>query len=87
MTPPPHRASFSASLGDGVLLVLAILFALVTAIFFLGLLYGLRHATLLFVVPQAVMSLAFGLLDLRLWQILRARRSGHQPPGSGARPA
>ncbi len=74
---PPVRTSFTASLGDGVLLVLAILFAVVTAIFFLGLVYGLIHATLLFVVPQAVMALAFGLLDMRLWQILRERRAAH----------
>jgi hypothetical protein len=72
---PPARTSFTANLGDGVLLALAILFAVVAAIFFLGLVYGLIHATLLFVVPQAVMALALGLLDVRLWQILRARRA------------
>jgi hypothetical protein len=74
---PPGRTSFTASLGDGVLLVLAIVFAVVTAIFFLGLIYGVAHLAPLLIVPQAVMSLAFGLLDMRLWQILRERRAVH----------
>jgi hypothetical protein len=69
------RSSLASSLGDGVLLALAVVFAVVAAVFFLGLVFGLLHGALLFIVPQGVMALAFGLLDMRLWQILRARRA------------
>jgi hypothetical protein len=58
-----------------VLLVLAVVFAAVTVIFVLGFAYGVVHGALLFIVPQAVMALAFGLLSARLWRILRDRRA------------
>jgi hypothetical protein len=64
-----------SSLGNGVLLVLALVFAAVTVVFVLGFFYGVVHGALIFIVPQAVMALAFGLLDVRLWRILRERRA------------
>jgi len=75
--PEARRSSFAASLGDGVLLALAVVFAVVAAIFFLGLVYGIVLGKLLLIVPQVVMALAFGLFDMRLWQIWRARRASH----------
>jgi hypothetical protein len=74
------RSSAVHSLGDGLLLALAILFAAVAIVFFLGLVYGVVHLAPLLIVPQAVMALAFGLFDARLWQIWRARRAAPPPP-------
>jgi hypothetical protein len=62
-------------LGSGVLVALAVIFALVTAVFALGLVWGLVKADPLLLVPQAVLALAFGTLDVRLWRLVRERRA------------
>jgi hypothetical protein len=62
-------------LGDGVLVALAVVFAAVAAIFFLGLLWAAANGEPLVVITQAVMSGAVGALDVRLWRVVRERRA------------
>jgi len=62
-------------LGSGALLALAVLFGAVTAVFALGLVYGIVRGDPLLLIPQAVLTLAFGTLDARLWRLARERRT------------
>ncbi len=59
-----------------MLAVLAVLFAVVAAIFFLGLIWAIVRGEPLVLITQAVMAAAFAALALRLWRVLRARRAG-----------
>jgi hypothetical protein len=70
-----------ASLGRGALVALAVVFGLVTAVFALGLVWAIIYGEVLFVVTQAVMTLAFGTLDLRVWRAVRERRQPGAQPG------
>ena len=64
-----------SSLGRTTLLVLAVVFAASTAVFALGLVFGIAQGDPLLIVPQVVLTVAFGAFAMKLWQLAGERRS------------
>jgi hypothetical protein len=65
-----------SSLGRPVLLVLSVVFAAATGVFALGLAFGLAEGDPLLIVPQVVLTVAFGAFTMRLWRLAGERRTG-----------
>jgi hypothetical protein len=61
--------------GDGVLVVVAVVFGVAAAIFFLGLVWAIVNGEPIVLITQAVMAGALGALDVRLWRVVRERRA------------
>jgi hypothetical protein len=63
-----------SDLGRTTLLALAIVFAACTVVFALGLIFGLLQGDPLLIVPQVVLTVAFGAFAMRLWRLAGERR-------------
>jgi hypothetical protein len=63
-----------SSLGRNVLLVLAVVFGVATAIFALGLAFGILQGDPLLIVPQIVLTVSFGAFTMLLWRLAGQRR-------------
>ena len=63
-----------SSLGRSALLALAVVFGASTVIFALGLAFGIAQGDPLLIVPQVVLTVAFGAFAMRLWRLAGERR-------------
>ena len=65
-----------SSLGRTLLLILAVVFGVATAIFALGLVFGIAQGDPLLIVPQVVLTVSFGAFTMLLWRLAGQRRDG-----------
>jgi hypothetical protein len=63
-----------SSLRRNVLLALAVVFGVATAIFALGLAFGILVGDPLLIVPQIVLTVSFGAFTMLLWRLAGQRR-------------
>jgi hypothetical protein len=56
------------------LLLLAVVFGIATAIFALGLVFGIVQGDPLLIVPQIVLTVSFGAFTMLLWRLAGQRR-------------
>lgn len=63
-----------SSLGRTALVALAVIFAAATVVFALGLVFGILQGDPLLIVPQVVLTVAFGAFTMLLWRLAGERR-------------